>query len=107
MKDRGDLLHPELSWVKKAVSQIDPGNNTIHAENTKYTYDHLVVASGVELRYDMIPGSMEALMDENCPVGSMYRLDFAHKMSRLRESFAGGKAIFTLPQMPVKCGGAP
>ena len=28
-------------------------------------------------------------------------------MSKLREGFKKGKAIFTLPQMPVKCGGAP
>lgn len=28
-------------------------------------------------------------------------------MSRLRSEFKGGNAIFTLPTMPVKCGGAP
>ena len=44
---------------------------------------------------------------EDCPAGSMYRLDYAHKMSHLREHFKGGQALFTLPVMPVKCGGAP
>lgn len=29
------------------------------------------------------------------------------KMSSLRESFRGGKAVFVLPKMPIKCGGAP
>uniref|UniRef100_A0A7S3CR54 Sulfide:quinone oxidoreductase, mitochondrial n=1 Tax=Strombidium rassoulzadegani TaxID=1082188 RepID=A0A7S3CR54_9SPIT len=71
------------------------------------TYDYLVVASGLELRYDQIPGSLEALDDQLCPAGSMYRLDYAKKMSRIRQNFKGGKAIFTLPVMPVKCGGAP
>jgi eukaryotic sulfide quinone oxidoreductase len=65
------------------------------------------MATGVELRYDLIDGAMDALMDPEAPVGSMYRLDLAHKMSRLREGFTGGKAVFTLPVMPVKCGGAP
>lgn len=37
----------------------------------------------------------------------MYRFDYAMKMRRLREQFRGGKAVFTLPQMPIKCGGAP
>lgn len=46
-------------------------------------------------------------MDPEVPVGSSYRLDFAHKMSRLRENFTGGKAIFTVPAFPIKCGGAP
>jgi len=40
---------------------------------------------------------MEALMDNSCPVGSIYRLDFAGKMSILRTNFKGGKAVFTLP----------
>ena len=37
----------------------------------------------------------------------MYNLEYAHKMSNLRENFEGGRAIFTLPTMPIKCGGAP
>jgi len=55
------------------------------------------MATGVELRYDLIEGAMAALKDESCPVGSMYRLDFAFKMRRLRENFTRGKAVFTLP----------
>jgi len=66
-----------------------------------------VVATGVELRFDKIEGSLEALEDPAEPVGSIYRLDLAYKTSRMRENWAGGKAIFTLPTMPVKCGGAP
>lgn len=45
--------------------------------------------------------------DPNSPVGSIYRLDYAYKTSKMRENFRGGKAIFTLPTMPIKCGGAP
>jgi len=67
----------------------------------------LVICPGVSLRYDKIEGAKEALEDPNSPVGSIYRLDYAYKTSRLRENFRGGKAIFTLPTMPIKCGGAP
>jgi sulfide:quinone oxidoreductase len=31
----------------------------------------------------------------------------AYKTSVMRESFSGGKAIFTAPNPPIKCGGAP
>lgn len=61
----------------------------------------------MSLRYDLIEGAKEALEDPNSPVGSIYRLDYAYKASALRESFRGGKAIFSLPTMPIKCGGAP
>ena len=109
MKDRVDLLHPGINWVREHVAKLDPDNNQISTQQTgsTVTYDYLVLATGVELRYDLVAGSMEALMNPSTPVGSMYRLDLAHKMSKLRESFKGGKAIFTLPVMPIKCGGAP
>lgn len=67
----------------------------------------MVLSPGVELRYDKIEGAKEALEDPTSPVGSIYKLEYAYKTSQLRDAFKGGKAIFTLPVMPVKCGGAP
>ena len=109
MKDRKDLLNSNLNWIKDGVANVNPEDNQLQLKqsNEIISYDFLVVCSGVELRYDLIEGSEQALEDESCPVGSMYYLKYAQKMSRLREEFKKGKAIFTLPQMPVKCGGAP
>ena len=107
-RDREGLLKRGVNWVRDNVETFAPEENSVTtAEGQKVTYDYLVVCPGYELRYDMIPGSSEALDDPNCPVGSMYRFDYAEKMRRLREGFKGGKAIFTVPQMPIKCGGAP
>lgn len=90
------------------MTNLDPDNNRMTTEDGNIiSYDYLVMASGVELRYDLIPGSVEAIEDEDCPVGSIYKLPWAEKMSKLRSEFKGGNAIFTLPTMPVKCGGAP
>ena len=55
----------------------------------------------------MIPGAIEALDDPHSGVCSIYKLDYAYKTNALRDHFKGGKAIFTLPKMPIKCGGAP
>ena len=77
------------------------------SDGTEVTYDFLVVAPGITLRFDLIEGAKEALADANCPVGSIYTLDGAYKTSVLRENFRGGRAIFTLPTMPIKCGGGP
>lgn len=55
----------------------------------------------------MIPGAMEAIEDPTCPASSIYTLSGAYKTSLLRENFKGGKAIFTVPMMPIKCAGAP
>jgi NADH dehydrogenase FAD-containing subunit len=108
MRDRESLLNPGLNWVREAVAYLEPSNNLVKtAEGNTHTYDYLVVASGLQLRYDLIKGAREALEDPECPVGSMYTLEFAQKMSQLRERYTGGKAIFTVPVMPIKCGGAP
>lgn len=71
------------------------------------SYEYLVVGAGLKLNYDAIKGATEALEDPTSPVGSMYSLDYAYKFAKAREEFKGGKAIFTMPKMPVKCGGAP
>lgn len=40
-------------------------------------------------------------------VGTIYDYKYAHKVAHMRENFKGGKAIFTQPPAPVKCGGGP
>lgn len=55
----------------------------------------------------MIPGAKEAVQDADIPVSSIYTLPSAYKFSNLRQAFQGGKAIFHMPPLPVKCGGAP
>jgi len=91
------LLHPGVNWKQEYVQSFDPENNRLSTDKSDVTYDYLVVATGLELRYDLIPGSMDALQDTSCPAGSMYDINFAYKMRALREKFTGGKAVFTLP----------
>jgi len=40
-------------------------------------------------------------------VGTIYDFKYAQKVCRMRETFKGGKAIFTQPPPPIKCGGGP
>ena len=74
-------------------------------DGSKLTYEYLVVTPGCSLRFDQIEGSKEAIEDPDCPVGSIYTLNGAYKTSVLRENFKGGKALFILPTLPIKCGG--
>ena len=104
----GNSVKQGLQWEKQAVTKISPTNNTVTLnDGSSYTYDYLVIAPGLRLRFDKIQGATAALEDPDCPVGSIYDLDYAYKFSELRDSFQGGQAIFTLPVMPIKCGGAP
>jgi len=52
---------------------LNPETNSFEtAEGQKYTYDWLIATPGVQLRFDRIEGSAEALADPNSPVGTIY-----------------------------------
>ncbi|EWS72145.1 hypothetical protein TTHERM_000732901 (macronuclear) [Tetrahymena thermophila SB210] len=51
--------------------------------------------------------SKEAFDDSNCPACSIYWKDYATKFNQFAQEFKRGKSVFTEPQMPIKCGGAP
>jgi sulfide:quinone oxidoreductase len=107
-RKQNDIILPGLNLVHETITKLDPDNNAFETkEGNRVTYDYLIASPGVTLRYDRIEGAAEALAEPDCPVGSIYRLEYAYKTSKFREAFRGGKAIFMLPQMPVKCGGAP
>lgn len=108
MRPMKSLIAKGVNLKQEGIKTIDSGNAALITEQgNRYTYDYLVVCPGISLRFDKIDGAREALDDPNSPVGSIYKLDYAYKTARLRENFKGGKAIFTLPVMPIKCGGAP
>ncbi len=93
-------------WLKEAVSRFDPGQNkVITQDGTTYTYDFLVVASGIEINWGAIKGLKEALGTKSvCSNYSFKHVDYTWDMIR---NFKEGTALFTHPNSPVKCGGAP
>lgn len=102
-----NLFKTGVNLVKEKVVSFDPDNNSFMTNKGERTYDYLIVTPGCRLRYDRVEGAQEALDDPDHPVVSIYREDYAYKTLRHREKLYKGKAIFTQPLMPIKCGGAP
>ncbi len=68
-------------------------------------YDYLVMAPGIQLDWDKVPGMAEALGSPH--VSSNYSFDLAPKTwDRIRE-LRSGTAVFTMPAGLIKCAGAP
>eukprot|EP00331_Platyophrya_macrostoma_P004306 CAMPEP_0176424686 /NCGR_PEP_ID=MMETSP0127-20121128/10970_1 /TAXON_ID=938130 /ORGANISM="Platyophrya macrostoma, Strain WH" /LENGTH=341 /DNA_ID=CAMNT_0017805761 /DNA_START=220 /DNA_END=1242 /DNA_ORIENTATION=+ len=102
------LIPKGVALTNLSVVNIDPDRNLIVTEDgQEYTYDHLIVATGIQLDWQKIPGLLEAVQDPSVPVGSIYDYNFAQKTRNLRAAFQGGKAVFTQPPQPIKCAGAP
>ena len=68
-------------------------------------YDVLVVATGLQINWDAIPGLRGALADPNSGVSSIYSYETCDKTWRDVDALRGGKAVFTQPAGVVKCAG--
>ena len=103
-----DMFPSSVEILPEAVQSFSPSTNQlVTSSGTAITYENLVVAMGIHLDYDSVPGLLDALHDPSSPVGSIYKFEFAVKMNKLVNSFRGGKAVFCIPPQPIKCAGAP
>eukprot|EP00457_Paulinella_chromatophora_P006576 gb/GEZN01006595.1/.p1 GENE.gb/GEZN01006595.1/~~gb/GEZN01006595.1/.p1 ORF type:complete len:386 (-),score=76.31 gb/GEZN01006595.1/:133-1290(-) len=110
-----DSARPMTSVIPKGVTLIQekvagfkPEQNQVSTDSGKtLDYDFLVVALGLKLKWDAIPGVLDAL--KNDPrVCSNYSPDYVKKTyPALRQTGTDQEAIFIMPPMPIKCAGAP
>ncbi|KPM54055.1 pyridine nucleotide-disulfide oxidoreductase [Frankia sp. R43] len=101
-----DVLPRGVRWYRDAAVEIDPDAHTVGlAGGGRVAYDFLVVAPGLQLRWDAVPGLERTLGRGG--VSSNYSYDFAPATWNFIRNLRSGTAVFTMPSTPVKCGGAP
>lgn len=94
------------NWIKDYAAEIDPEAKKVRLRSgNEVAYDYLVIAPGIQLDWDKIPGMRQAL--ETDYVSSNYDFRLAPKTWRLIENFKGGTALFMHPPGAIKCAGAP
>ncbi len=108
-RDEADYIPDGAVWIKDYVETFDPDNNSLTTrDGTTYSYDYLVVAAGIQINWDAIPGLKESVMKPGTGVCSNYSYDTVpYTWENIQKLKAGSKAIFTQPNTPIKCGGAP
>lgn len=95
-----------VQWIQQRITQLQPEQNSLMLDNgDRISYDYLIVAVGIQLNWHEIKGLPETLGKNN--VCSNYSFSQAPYTFECIRNFRGGNAIFTNPQTPVKCGGAP
>jgi len=105
-KDEKDYIPKNTTWIKSYADQIDADHNmVVTREGLKISYDYLIVAVGIQLDWDAIPGLSEGIGKNG--ICSNYSKDYAEYTFECIKNFKGGNALFTQPATPVKCGGAP
>ena len=107
-KNQADYIPHNATWVKEYVSSLDPDNNTVVLGNEdKVTYEYLVVAAGIQVDWEKIPGLKESIGKAGTGVCSNYSYDTVNSTFENIENLKTGTALFTHPSSPIKCGGAP
>lgn len=105
-RNMADCIPRGAEWVQAKATGFDPEKNLVLIENAEpIEYQQLVVAAGLKINWDAIPGLNETLGKNG--VTSNYRFDLAPYTWQLVQGLKSGKAIFTQPPMPIKCAGAP
>jgi len=116
-----NLIPSDVNWIKDEVKTFDPENNKVVTRaGDEVAYDYMVVATGIVYHYDWIKGLTEADIGTN-GISSVYLNDLEKGTTKggkvtwewfeaLKAASASGKkptAIYTQPNTPIKCGGAP
>ncbi len=107
-----DWLPKSVNWIKGMVAEYDPDNNRVILEGGQaVAYDQLIVASGLQLRYDLIKGMDVNLIGKGKGVGSVYASTEAAAATndeiKRWISKGSGTGLFNLPPTALKCAGAP
>ena len=111
--DRQESARPEAklipdgaTWLRTAVTELRPEENgVLTADGRTITYDHLVVAPGLALKWEAVEG-LEGRVGRD-GICSNYGFDQCHRTWETISAFDGGTALFTMPPPPIKCAGAP
>ncbi len=112
-KNSTDFFPSEAKWIQDSVAEFHPEKNKVKTENGKIVeYDYMIVATGLQLNYESIDGLKKDMIGSK-GLGSVYFPDGATKTWAVMQDFiekARNKKVnglFTHPNTPIKCGGAP
>lgn len=95
-----------VHWIQDRVAEIDPDGRYLRINSgARISYDFLVVAAGIQLNWNAIPGLQEAI--ERGSASTNYSYELAPRTWDLIRKFRGGTALFHMPAGSIKCPGAP
>ncbi|EDV95859.1 GH15540 [Drosophila grimshawi] len=107
-KTMEEVLPKKAKWLRDSAVEFNPDSNTVKTSSgDSIKYDMLLIATGLQLNYNKIPGLEAALAIPNGKVCSIYSPKYVDRVYDCLRNIEGGNAIFTFPSSPVKCPGAP
>ena len=94
------IVKKGIDFVNEQVASIDTNQKKVKTTTKEFSYDYLIVAAGVELAPEKIPG-----LSANGMI--LYDLEHASKIRQKILDMKSGKIAFAITGMPYKCPPAP
>ncbi len=105
-RDEATVIPKGVNWLQDAVTEFRPEKNALMTRNGKeLSYQYLIVAPGIQIDWHKIKGLQGAIGKNGVCSNYAYK-HVSSTWDSLRD-FKGGNALFTMPNTPIKCGGAP
>ena len=105
-KPMKEVIPAGVHWEQESVTKFSPEQNTVHLANKKsLEYDYLIVCPGIQIDWDKVEGLRESLGKNG--VCSNYDYQYVSSTFEFISNLKKGNALFTYPNTPIKCGGAP
>ena len=106
LRDRASTLGKDITWHQAEVRAIDTESRRVElADGEPLSYDFLIIASGTQIRPDMIDGMMGDGWHDT--VSDFYTLEGARALQKSLANFEGGRLVVNVVEMPIKCPVAP
>lgn len=95
-----------VQYVQQKIEKVVPDKNEVLLSNKEtINYDLLLVATGTQIAPDEIDGMQGKYWHRN--IFDFYTLEGAKKLHDKLQSWAGGKLVVHISEMPIKCPVAP
>ncbi|NNL87137.1 MAG: NAD(P)/FAD-dependent oxidoreductase, partial [Myxococcales bacterium] len=95
-RETGKLIPAGVNWVRDRAKSFDPVAGHVDTEQSgSLGYDFLVVAPGLQLDWQAIPGLEQALATPH--VSSIYSYEGSTKTWEMLRGVQQGRAVFTCP----------
>ncbi len=104
VRSRSEFLGKDIRFVIDEINAVDTQQQRVETVAGSYPYDQLIVATGVDLAPEEIPGLMEGWQKV---AFDFYTLPGAINLHKAMRQFKGGKLVLNIAEFPFKCPVAP
>jgi sulfide:quinone oxidoreductase len=106
VKDMDRIVPKGIQWRRRKAVRILPEQKEVLLEDGEIIeYDYLVIAAGLIMDFEGIQG-VDGEIGKN-GICTTYLPDHAATTYETIRRFKGGRLLFTMPPMPIKCPAAP